>query len=256
MIHRIADSVVSVAKGLRARYDHFETTLEEAHYHAAPRSVFDLFKSDKKRLPETTPLQVSTRMIGTSETVGKRFVWGAIFAALSIKTLALASVVLAATGLGILAAEYKRAKRMREDIITETNFAGQQVQGRRADLCRLHKAQVKIMNLGASFKKASMESTTDTIRNIIDSVADERARVIILDKGRYNTLPDMYDFSRPAVHLVNQDERMTDEPASVFKKDTVRLSARFAARRAKITSPSPSSRLRQKAQYRHDGLKR
>lgn len=197
---------------IRSAYDTFETTLEEANYLAEPRSILNFFGFGKKKLPETTGVTVSTKMLDTSETVGRRFMWGAIFAALTIKTLMVTAGLLTLAGCGILAAEYVRAKRVREEEIIEVNFAGQRVKGSRADLCRLHKAQVNIMNLATVFKKASLESTSDTIQHLIDGVAEERKRVHVLDAGPYGAVAGVYDFSRPAISLVNQDERKVGAP--------------------------------------------
>lgn len=197
---------------IRSAYDTFEDTLEEANYLAEPRSILNFFGFGKKKLPETTGVTVSTKMLDTSETVGRRFMWGAIFAALTIKTLMVTAGLLTLAGCGILGVEYMRAKRVREEEIIEVNFAGQRVKGTRADLCRLHKAQVNIMNLATVFKKASLESTSDTIQHLIDGVAEERKRVHVMDAGPYGAVAGVYDFSRPAISLVNQDERKAGAP--------------------------------------------
>jgi hypothetical protein len=201
-----------------AAYNHFERVLEEANYHSHPGSLIDFFRWSSNKLPGTASVAVGTEMISTSQTVGKRFMWAAIFAALSVHTLLMTALVLAAAGAAIMGLEYVRCKKGREDIITEVNFAGQKVTGRRADLCRLHKAQERIMNLGSSFRQASLESTTDTIQDLIASVAGERQRVTVLEEGPFGAMKAAYDFSRPQIALVHSEER-ADIPlsADVFK---------------------------------------
>lgn len=192
---------------IRKPFDVYEKTLQEANYHARPRTLWSLIRGKKRDLPETAQLEVGEKMVDTSRTIGKRFMWAAIFAALSMKMLVVLAVGLAFTGIGMFALGYHRAKKDRLDVITEINMAGQKVQGTRADLCRLHMAQCKIMNLASTFKQASLESTADTISNAMKAVEEERRRVKILEQGPYGALTDVYDFSRPLISLVNKDER-------------------------------------------------
>lgn len=209
---------------IRRPIDQFKQTLTEANYNSQPRSLWSLISGKKRDLPETTSLIVGNGMISTSKRVGNRFLWAALFAALSTHTLIVAAVGLAAAGLTVFGLEYYRAKKDREDTITEVNFAGQKVEGTRADLCHLHHAQLKIMNIGTAFKQASLESTTDTIGNILESVAEERKRIKIIDAGPYGAMSSTYDFSRPEISLINKDERQiamtmaVAEPPSAFPK--------------------------------------
>lgn len=198
---------------LRTPFDHFQQTLTEANYNAAPRSLWSMIQGHKRETPETTPLVVGEGMIGTSKKVGNRYLWAAVFAALSTKTLLAAAVVLATAGTAIVGLEYWRARKDRLDVITEVNFAGQKVQGSRADLCRLHMAQVRIMNLGSTFQRASLESTTDTIARLMESVAEEKKRVKVLEPGPFGAMSCTYDFSRPEISLVNKWERGTQASA-------------------------------------------
>lgn len=203
--------VANVFQKLKQAYDHFHQTLEEGHYRAEPMSIWsNWFKpSVPKKLPETPQVAIGTRMLGTAEKLGNRFLWASIFAVLSIKSLMTTGIALAAAGVGFFGIEYYRCRKAGDDVITEVNFAGQTVQGARRDLCRLFKAQAKLMNLTAAFKQASMASTSDTVRDILDSVKDERSRVKVLDRGRYSAKAHVYDFSEPEIKLVN-------EPGEVF----------------------------------------
>ncbi|MBL8713867.1 MAG: hypothetical protein JNM12_13290 [Alphaproteobacteria bacterium] len=187
-------------------YEDFYTTLAEGHYRAEPLTIWTLIKPPaKQKMPGTSPVEVGTRMLDTSQMVGKRFMWASIFAALSIKTLTTTAIGFGVAGVSLLALEYRRSKSAAAETITEVNFAGQTVTGTRRDLYRLHKAQEQIMKLTDSFKQASMESTTDTINRIIDSVKEHRARVTVIDGGRYGAKTGAYEFSEPAIKLVEDD---------------------------------------------------
>lgn len=187
-------------------YEKFHNTIAEGHYRAEPLTIWTLLKPPKKKdLPETPQTATGAMMIGTSRTLGKRFMWAAIFAALSIQTLYTVAIGLAIVGTGLLTMEYKRSKRSGEEVIREVNFAGQVVEGQRKDLYHLHNAQERIMNLAASFKAASMESTTDTIDRIMNTVAEQRARIKVVEGGRFGAGTKAYEFSEPGIKLVEDD---------------------------------------------------
>lgn len=188
-------------------YETFHNTIAEGHYRAEPLTVWTLIRPPKKKdLPETPQTATGAMMIGTSRTLGKRFMWAAIFAALSIQTLYTVAIGLAGVGICLLTLEYKRSKRAGEEVIREVNFAGQVVEGKRKDLYHLHNAQERIMNLSSSFKAASMESTTDTIDRIMKSVAEQRARVKVVEGGRFGARTTAYEFSEPGIKLVNDED--------------------------------------------------
>ncbi len=192
-------------KKIGKAYETFYNTLAEGHYRAEPLTIWTLIKPQKRSMPGTSPVEVGTRMLDTSGTVGKRFMWASIFAALSIQTLTTTAIGLAVAGSGLLALEYRRSKISGRETITEVNFAGQTVTGCRADLYHLHRAQEQIMNLTGSFKQASMESTTDTINRIMETVKEQRARVSVLDGGHFGAKTAAYEFSEPAIKLVEDD---------------------------------------------------
>lgn len=207
-------------KKLTGFYEHFYQTLAEGHYQAEPLTLWSLFKPNKQKMPGTTHVEVGTRMIDTSSMLGKRMMWAAVFAALSVSVMQTTALVLGVIGIGLLAMEYNRSKKAGQDVITEINFAGQKVQGKRCDLYRLHKAQEQIMKLSDSFKQASMESTTDTIERIMKGVTEERKRVKVVDSGRFNAGLVEYEFSEPAVKLIDDENgkkiSRAPQPAAPF----------------------------------------
>jgi hypothetical protein len=215
-------------KKLSKFYEHFYQTLAEGHYQAEPLTLWTLIRPNKQKMPGTGPVEVGTRMLDTSTTVGKRFLWASIFAALSIHALTTTAVVLAVAGAGLLALEYRRSKEAGRQTITEINFAGQKVQGKRADLYHLHKAQEQIMKLSDSFKMASLESTTDTIDRILKGVAEERKRVKVLEGGRFGAKTKAYEFSEPAVKLVDDDEGVKISRAGASPLDMAAAKPAFA----------------------------
>ena len=200
-------------------YEKFHNTIAEGHYRAEPLTIWTLLKPPKKKdLPETPQTATGAMMIGTSRTLGKRFMWAAIFAALSIQTLYTVAIGLAVVGVGLLTMEYKRSKRSGEEVIREVNFAGQVVEGKRKDLFHLHNAQERIMNLSTSFKAASMESTTDTIDRIMKSVAEQRANVKVVEGGRFGASTKAYEFSEPGIKLLADQDgaKVSRAPGSPF----------------------------------------
>lgn len=219
-------------KKLQKFYEHFYVTLAEGHYQAEPLTIWTLIRPNKQKMPGTTPVEVGTRMIDTSSMVGKRFMWATIFAALSIHALTTTAILLGVAGVGLLALEYNRSREAGRQTITEVNFAGQKVQGKRADLYHLHKAQEQIMRLADTFKQASMESTTDTIDRIMRGVEAERKRVTVLEGGRYGAKTLAYEFSEPAIKLV-EDEPVMRAPANSNTLATI--SAQPAFRTAAMT---------------------
>ena len=138
--------------------------------------------------------------------------WASAIALLSMQTMAWVAGGLAVLGGGILATEYLQSRRARTNVITEVNFAGQHVEGTRADLYRLHQAQVRIMNLASSFQQASSESTSETVARIAESVAQETKRVKVVSGGRYGAGTDAYEFSEPGIKLVKDRPQ---QPATV-----------------------------------------
>lgn len=218
-------------KQIGKAYETFYNTLAEGHYRAEPLTIWTLIQPQKRKMPGTSPVEVGTRMLDTSGTVGKRFMWASIFAALSIQTLTTTAIGLAVAGSGLLALEYRRSKASGRETITEVNFAGQTVTGTRADLYHLHRAQEQIMNLTGSFKQASMESTTDTINRIMETVKEQRARVTVLDGGRFGAKTGAYEFSEPAIKLVEDDNgiKISRPAASTFSNDNLKPGFNAAA---------------------------
>lgn len=189
---------------LRQIYEGIEQTLAEGNYRSEPNSIWSrVFGNKDDTIPETTELAVGATMIGTSRVWGVRLIWTAAVALLSVHFVAWAAVGVGILGAGILGSQYAQCARARNDIITEVNFAGQKVEGTRADLCRLHMAQVRIMNLANTFRPASEANTHDTVQQVIDSVKQESRRVKILDPGTHNADTNAYDFSEPSIKLVN-----------------------------------------------------
>ncbi len=180
-----------VFRKAKALYDHFFQPLTEGHYRAEPTPLWRLFMPSKKtqQIPDVPHLNMGTKMLDTSKMIGKRFMWGAIYALLAVKTVTLAAAALAVAGGGLFGLEYYRSRKAGKEVITEVNFAGQTVEGSRASLCRLYQAQIRIMNLTTHFKRASLESTRDTIQRIVD-------------RGRYGARRDAYEFSEPGIKLV------------------------------------------------------
>ena len=190
---------------LKRTVDRFNQTLVEGSYRLAPITFAGLIRGMKFELPATSEVAVGTTMIDTSKSWGSKFLWSSAIALLSINTLAWAAVGLGVVGIGVYTLEYYRAKNARDDVLTEVNFAGQRVKGARSDLYRLHRAQLMMMNVTAALDGDNAKTTGEVIRNILDSVKDERARVEVLDGGRYFAGKKAYAFSEPGFRLLETE---------------------------------------------------
>jgi hypothetical protein len=123
-----------------------------------------------------------------------------------------AAIGFAAVGGAVYTLEYLQAKKRREDEIVEINFAGQRVKGKRADLFRLHQAQMRVMNISSSLEGARAMTTAEAIHSILESVKEERSRVTVLDSGRYSAGKDAYAFSEPDFRIVLEQAKQVEEP--------------------------------------------
>lgn len=191
--------------------DKFNQVVTEGNYRLPPMTWGRLIRGMKPELPATSEVAVGTTMIETGKSLGERFLWASAIAVLTISALKWAALGFAVVGLGVYTAEYFRAKKSREDEITEINFAGQRVVGKRADLYRLHRAQLRIMNISDSLNSAT-GTTAEAIRDILNSVKEERARVKVLDGGRYGAGKGAYAFSEPDFRLVLDEEELPEPP--------------------------------------------
>ena len=63
-----------------------------------------------------------------------------------------------------------------------------------------------MMNISASVDGEGVKTTADAIRNILDSVKEERARVEVLDGGRYFAGKKAYAFSEPGFRLLETEK--------------------------------------------------
>ena len=200
---------------IRDAYDKFQQVLTEGNYRSDPTTFWSLFTSPRKNMPETTETAFGSTMIDTSRSFGTRLLWASAIAIVSMDAMAWVAAGLAVAGVGMFALEFSQSLRTRKEIITERNFASQLVRGTRADLCRLHQAQVRIMNLAGAFQQASQESTSDTVRRIIKSVEAETARVEVLESGKYDAGLKAYEFSEPGLKLVHDKQGNTVDVATV-----------------------------------------
>jgi len=200
-------------KWLEKSIERFNKVVTEGNYRMPPMTFGRLIRGLKPQLqlPATSEVAVGTSMIDTGKMLGERFLWAFSIAALGAVALKWAAIGFGLAGIGVYTLEYFRAKKSREDVINEINFAGQRVQGTRADLYRLHHAQLRIMNISNSMN-AESSSTADAIDAILDSVKEERGRVQVLDEGRYNAGSANYAFTEPdfrIMHTQTVDEKKT-----------------------------------------------
>lgn len=199
-IYKGAENTISY---IRNGYDNFHQTIAEGNYHIKPKSLWTLITGQGREADLSAPTTfAAAAMLDTGRSFGKRMMWASAIALFSMNAMVWAVGGLALAGVAMFVLEYSQSRRARNETITEVNFAGQTVEGSRADLYHLHQAQEQIMNLSSAFKQASMDSTNDTIHRIMDSVAERSKRVKVLQSGRYEAGTLCYEFSEPAIKLV------------------------------------------------------
>lgn len=205
---------------LTKRVEKINEILAEGNYRVPPMSWGRLIKGMKPELPATSEVAVGTTMIDSGKSLGTRFMWASLIALLSINTLMWAAVGFGAVGIAIYTAEYWRAKKSRSDELIEINFAGQRVKGQRSDLYRLHRAQLKIMNISDSLSSGT-NTTADAIASILDTVKEERKRVKVLEGGRYGASTDAYGFTEPDFRLLFDESDIAQKNEPEAKKPEV-----------------------------------
>lgn len=191
---------------MRKSMDNFNQVITEGNYRMPPMTWGRLITGIKPQLqlPATSEVAVGTTMIDTGKMLGEKFMWAFAVAALTVSALKWAAIGFGVVGAAVYTAEYWRAKKSRNDEITEINFAGQKVKGTRADLYRLHMAQLRIMNI-QDHLGASTTTTADAICTVLETVKNERARVQVLDGGRYKASEAAYAFTEPDFRLLVDD---------------------------------------------------
>ena len=190
----------------RRSVDNFNQVITEGNYRMPPMTWGRLITGIKPQLqlPATSEVAVGTTMIDTGKMLGEKFMWAFAVAALTVSALKWAAIGFGVVGVAVYTGEYWRAKKSRNDEITEINFAGQKVKGTRADLYRLHMAQLRIMNI--SDHLASTNGTAaDAICQILETVKNERARVKVMEGGRYKASEAAYAFTEPDFRLLVDD---------------------------------------------------
>ncbi|MEZ0260737.1 MAG: hypothetical protein ACAH80_06990 [Alphaproteobacteria bacterium] len=215
--------------------------LAEGNYRVPPMSWGRLIKGMKPELPATSEVAVGTTMIDSGKSLGTRFMWASLIALLSINTLMWAAVGFGAVGIAIYTAEYFRAKKSRSDELIEINFAGQRVKGQRSDLYRLHRAQLKIMNISDSLSSGT-NTTADAIASILDTVKEERKRVKVLEGGRYGASTDAYGFTEPDFRLLFDENDLKHKNEPEVKKPEPELQP-LPAVKGDLTSAWNSKRM-------------
>jgi hypothetical protein len=195
----------------------FNDVLAEGNYRVPPMTWGRLIRGSLKPeiIPATSEVAVGTSMIDYGKSLGSKFMWGSVIALVSMTALKWAAIGFAAVGGAVYTAEYLRAKKSREDVIVEINFAGQRVKGKRADLYKLHRAQMNVMNISSSIDGATTSTTAEAVQAIMESVKEERNRVTVLDSGRYNAGKEAYAFSEPDFRIVLESAPLPQEPKAM-----------------------------------------
>lgn len=189
--------------------DKYVSLLEEGYYQTEQTSFLGkmLGKKKAKNDPFAPPVMLGSKAVdgavsGIVAGMGK-YAWLALGAYLTFNGYIFAAAGLLVSGVAFVANEVRKAKIARDEIITEENFAGQIVQGARKDLYHLHVAQAKILELPRHFKRASIQSVSQTLKLIVDDVEHLRDRVKIVDVGPHGASASVYSFSKESYKLVD-----------------------------------------------------
>jgi hypothetical protein len=223
---------------IQTAVDSFQQILIEGNYHSDIKTLSKLFGFEKK-VPilkdkiQPANLKIGNSLVNTLQTVGTRLIWLSLFAALAVDKILFLAIGAATIGAGLIALDYAKCRKSREEIITEVNFAGQTVTGKRGALCRLHQAQSKIINLIDHFALAAMDSRSETIKKIIAEVEQDIASVTVLDSGAYKASTVRYDFVKPQYRMAfaRSAEKKTKPPNN---NQTVASANAYDAQKAAI----------------------
>lgn len=219
---------------LKRTIEKFNQVLAEGNYRVPPMTWGRLIRGSLKPelLPATSEVAVGTSMIDYGKSLGSKFMWGSAIALISMTALKWAAIGFALAGSAVYTAEYFRAKKSRDDVIVEINFAGQRVKGKRADLYRLHQAQLHVMNITSSLDGATASTTAEAIHSVMDSVAAERSRVEVLDGGRYKAGKAAYAFTEPDFRIVLDEAKLAQEPQPLAQPEQGSLREAWAKKAA------------------------
>ncbi|TAL39507.1 MAG: hypothetical protein EPN97_02275 [Alphaproteobacteria bacterium] len=184
---------------LRDFYNTFSQTLEEGRY-GKDGSVFsDLWGQVKGKVPTAPKLDIASKAPLLGMLAKSRLLWTSIVAAISIQSVIGGLVAVGGAAVSFLAFEYYRCRKAREQIITEVNFAGQTVRGKRKDLHRLHNAQEKIIQLSGVFNGTAANPSQAELEAVIDPVREQQNRVLVLQAGGFGAGEHHYEFSVPQI---------------------------------------------------------
>lgn len=207
---------------LKGLYTNIRETLEDGRYGTAPQSFWtDAATKVKDKLPGITKAGVAKYLPLLSRIPGVKVLVTAAIAAVSLQSMVWGGLALAGSLMSFGALEYLRCRRARENIISEENFAGQTVRGRRGDLHRLHKAQQKIVTLASSFNAAATPSVGEEINAVIGETHEARSRIIVIDAGKVAPQTGLYEFFDPRAKREppNLAEKPPETPKPHHDKD-------------------------------------
>lgn len=189
---------------LRDLYNTFSQTLEDGRYGKEGSVFSDLWGQVKDKMPAAPKIDVAGKLPLLGMLAKSRLVWTALVAAISLQSVIGGLAAVAGAAVSFFAFEYVRCRKAREQVITETNFAGQTVRGKRKDLNRLHKAQEKIIHLSGVFNGEATTPSKEELDAVTESVAKHKNRVLVLQSGGFGAGEHHYEFSLPHVKKAAQ----------------------------------------------------
>lgn len=176
--------------------DNYDAVLEEGTYGKKKNTVLEkIFNRKSKDLDNATHVASSILSTTSYEMLKRVFILGAL---VLVADKALIVGLIALGGLGIFKChEYYQHKKSRYEIIQDRNHFGQLVEGSRMDLCRLRRAQERMISIEDHMPEGALKTTDELRTEIARSVEKEMSRVRVIDAGDKGADINHYDFRKP-----------------------------------------------------------
>lgn len=197
-------------------FDNFRNTIRAGYYAPAFPHKHD---SNNSSLPRRPWVLAGFGLTGLAGSLATDAIVTLAVGASAIGIAAGAGVAVIAAG-AMFGALYLHSLKHGRETISETNMAGQKVQGPRADLYTLHMAQKKIISLTEAFDDvAPLRVVAAEVQDVIKSTVDARKRVTILDSSDAPGHETDYEFVRPVVQFADAAAlRVPESPAKPVHK--------------------------------------
>ncbi len=229
IVHHLTRQVYLLDR-LSRWFDNFRNTIRAGYY--APAYPHKHDSNSRGGLPRRPWVLAGFGLTGLAGSLATDAIVTLAVGASAIGIAAGAGVAVVAAG-AMFGALYLYSLKHSRQTISETNMAGQKVQGQRADLYTLHMAQKKIISLTEAFDDvAPLRVVAAEVQDVIKSTAEARTRVTILDSTDAPGHERDYEFVRPVVHFADAAAIVAPESAAKPARKPFRPKQVMAAKAA------------------------